>query len=117
MTNTFYEEIGEKYGIDKDLVRVVWNHLFGQIRKTMSEGNTAIIDIDDFGLFHVNPKRIKKKLEEGLVSQKYKEHYEKLNNLMLNETLFLNILKTHAINESDNSGDSEDESDSDTTTF
>lgn len=51
-----YEEIEQKSGYDKDLVRVVWNSFWYSIRDNTQVNE--MIDIDDFGLLHISPKKL-----------------------------------------------------------
>ena len=52
----FYEEVSEESGYDAELIRVVWNNFWKCLKSNTL--NNVIIDIDNFGLFHIDVKRL-----------------------------------------------------------
>ena len=52
----FYKEVSKDSGYDEELIRVVWNHFWKSLKESTTI--TAIIDIDNFGLFHASPQKL-----------------------------------------------------------
>lgn len=67
-----YKNVSKKLNIDEDTVRIVWNHLWLSIKNGTQEH--LIIDIDNFGAFHIDMKR--------LLSYTKRQNNEKYNNLL-----------------------------------
>lgn len=73
----YYKRVSVKSGYDEDLIRIVWNHFWKSLKE--STADNVMIDIDNFGLFHVAGKKLNKYITR---SKKPKEHLVKLYNMI-----------------------------------
>lgn len=73
----YYKRVSVKSGYNEDLIRIVWNHFWKSLKE--STADNTMIDIDNFGLFHISKSKLIRYMER---SKKPKEHLEKLYNIM-----------------------------------
>ncbi len=57
----FYKQVSRKSNgkYDEHLIRIVYNHFFKSVKEAMSEDN-VIINIENFGKFHTDVKKLDK---------------------------------------------------------
>ena len=73
----FYKQVSRKSNnkYDEHLIRIVYNHFFKSVKESMSEDN-VIINIENFGKFHIDIKKVKQYVEtQSKPSDRFKQLY------------------------------------------